>query len=76
MEVEARRDMRPQGGQESPQLENQGPLPPPALIDENRDLEYLKGIGNQMLEINTRLSKVKKNSVKNAKPKVKKLKLS
>lgn len=46
---------------------DQGPLPPPAPIDGERVLEYLEEIENQVLEINKRMSKVEKNSVKNAK---------
>lgn len=51
----------PRGFGKSP-AGKQGPLPLPVPIDGNMILEYLEGIGNQMLEINTRMLKEKELS--------------
>ncbi|KAL8093454.1 hypothetical protein AgCh_035365 [Apium graveolens] len=55
---------------------NQAPPPPIATVDGQAVMTYLEGLADQMNEINARMSRVGKSSVRNAKRKARRLKVS
>ncbi|KAL8091667.1 hypothetical protein AgCh_034072 [Apium graveolens] len=56
--------------------ENQAPPPPITAVDEQAAMTYLEGLADQMNEINTWISRVERNSGRNAKGKARHLKVS